>query len=566
MGDLSPGGPRGPHHWQAILPVSAIVALVTLVGLMVVAWFWTFGMMWLRWYPAWANAHKSLKVRLTAGDSYYTHGPIVPLVCLGLAYMVYKRVGMPVRRSRSSTALGWVCLLGFLGLHVLSVYARVMFVSGFCIVGVLGSLTMLMGGWTFLRAYALPIAFLGFMIPLPMDLIANINFGLKSIAGQAAVWVTNHMLGIPALIDGAHVHLAPYPDGSPKMLVIENACSGLRSIIALTFFASLFAMVCRVKGPWRLLMLALAVPVAVFSNIVRITGLNTVAHHFGTDATAPGSLYHDFSGLGVFAIALGVLFGIEKLVLIASEKLNRNWTEPKLLGFLDRLPKFLPSTLIRVGPGGTYGLVIGLMLVFSMTAVGSVVWSRQSVAQTRSNMAANAVPPELRIGDRVFDGMDFEQSDRIRTILETDDILSRRFDCMTTGETLELLVVFSRDNRKGTHAPEVCLEANGERIASKSIRPISSGHLTNLKMRELVTRKGDRETLHLYTYKCGDSYTPSYWTQQAVIFANGITARNTAGALIRFQTPIYDQRLDTARQLLVDAAEMTLQEIDNNLP
>ena len=42
-------------------------------------------------------------------------------------------------------------------------------------------------------------------------------------------------------------------------------------MISLICFAALFALICRAKGFWRIVMLALAVPVAVVCNIARIT-------------------------------------------------------------------------------------------------------------------------------------------------------------------------------------------------------------------------------------------------------------------------------------------------------
>ena len=82
-------------------------------------------------------------------------------------------------------------------------------------------------------------------------------------------------------------------------------------MISLTFFASLFALVCRLRGGWRWVLLLMAVPIAIASNVVRIASLDMVASKYGVDAAGEESWFHGFSGLAVFAVALAILFGLE---------------------------------------------------------------------------------------------------------------------------------------------------------------------------------------------------------------------------------------------------------------
>jgi len=282
--------------------------LLMLAALLAAGWFHTFCEMWLRWFPAWHTQGYSLTQRLGGGDSYYSHGPLVPAVSLLIAYLIHQRVGMPSNRTRSASAVGWLLLIGSLMLHLISVYARVTFVSGFAFIGVVGAMALLGGGWVRVRAYWLPIVFLVFMVPLPMNWIADLNFQLKTTASGIALWIAVRAMGIPAVQDGSFVYL-----GDGKMLVIENVCGGLRSLISLVCFASLFALICRVKGWWRVFMLAMSVPVAIGCNVVRIVSLMVVAHHFGIKAAGPEGWYHDMSGLLVFVLALGVLFALKTM-------------------------------------------------------------------------------------------------------------------------------------------------------------------------------------------------------------------------------------------------------------
>ena len=76
----------------------------------------------------------------------------------------------------------------------------------------------------------------------------------------------------------------------------------------------------------------------------------------------------------------------------------------------------------------------------------------------------------------------------------------------------------------------------------------------------ITQRSGGRLTYHLYTYKCGNSYTPSFFMQQATIFFNGLLNRYAAGALIRFTVPVESSDLDDAtslRRLQTDAFRLS---------
>ena len=524
-------------------------------GLMAAGWWLTFYEMWHRWFPAWHSKVMTLSDRLTEGDSYYTHGPLVPLTSLGIAWYIYKRVGLPVERTRGSTAAGWFALGVFLFFHLISVYARVTFVSGFAFVGVIGALVLLWGGWPLLKAYGLPVAFLAFMVPLPEVWIGDLNFRLKFIAGGASVWLLERVFRIPAVIDGSFVFLP-----GDKTLVVENVCGGLRSLISLVWFASLFAMVCRVKGCWRYFMLAMAVPVAIACNVVRITSLNLVAHNFTVADAGPGSAFHDLSGLLVFAVALGILFGLERVIILANNQLGRQWVDDRLLGFLEKIRDSVTGHHHRLGPVRSGVAVMGVATGLSLW------WTLQPVGVDIPEEIDAVVPKTFTVDGDTFYGQDHDLDEKTLIILEWPDYLYRQYRCDRTGERIDLLLVFSANNRKGTHPPEVCIEGGGDRIIEKEVRRVDIPRVGEISMRELLTQRTDYLSYFLYAYKSGDHYTHSFFGQQFWIFVNGLTARNTAGALIRFSSPAPRGKTQHTRDLVTAAAQQLMPEIDERLP
>lgn len=174
------------------------------------------------------------------------------------------------------------------------------------------------------------------------------------------------------------------------------------------------------------------------------------------------------------------------------------------------------------------------------------------VTQTRttrmSDVARNALPTMLREEERLWTSADLALSDREMDILETRDYVFRTYDD-GMEPPVDLCVVFSEDNRKGTHPPDVCLEGGGSRIVEHSERRVAAEDIS-LPIRELVTRSRGKSTYFCYFYKCGESYTNSFYEQQAKIIWYGLLHRNADGALIRFSTPIDEANggLEAARQ------------------
>ena len=114
------------------------------------------------------------------------------------------------------------------------------------------------------------------------------------------------LLGIPVVREGFQLHFIS------SSLVIGNPCSGLRSLLALMALGSLFAHLYKGALWKRLVLFAATIPIALFSNILRVTALSLVAGHYGSDAAT--GIVHDVSGIFVFVIALVLLFGLGRLL------------------------------------------------------------------------------------------------------------------------------------------------------------------------------------------------------------------------------------------------------------
>lgn len=531
----------------------AVLVWLVLFGGLAAAFGHNIAEMWTRWFPAWRHVDWSLYDRLVEGDSYYTHGPLVPVVSLIITLLLLRFTRVPVRPRR---LLGGVVLgLGLL-VHLAACLARVNFVSGFALIGVLAGLVLLLWGSAALRRLWFPLAFLAFMVPLPEVTISQLNFTLKMFAADWGVRLAN-FIGIVVVRSGNHVFL----EGT-KQLVVGNVCGGLRSLISVIAFGAIYAYVCRLRGFWRIGLFLMSVPVAVVSNSLRIVGLIVVTEIW--DAETASGWFHDASGVLIFVLAYLMMFGLERLVLWIRKVAGRPAEVVPLFQGAVRGPEDegQGGRLVRATRARPGWVAAGVV----MLAAGGAWWFSRSMPSVWSQqMAARAVPAELAVGGQAWVGYDVPLDERELIILETRDYLNRRY--VGPGRPpVDFSVVFSQDNRKGTHPPDVCLEGAGSDIIAKrdvTVRGADTGR--GIPCRELVVGAGAQRLYVLYTYKCADTYTRSFWRQQFVIFLNGLLRRSASGALIRVSTPIVDD-LTAARRRAMQFLGVAMPYLHRGLP
>jgi len=95
-------------------------------------------------------------------------------------------------------------------------------------------------------------------------------------------------------------------------LEVAEACSGIRSLVAYLMLGVLFAYLMNSSMKRRFILVFSAVPLAFFSNLVRVTTTGILAHFFGS-RVARGFL-HEFSGMAIFAFGFILLFVVYKLL------------------------------------------------------------------------------------------------------------------------------------------------------------------------------------------------------------------------------------------------------------
>lgn len=261
--------------------------LIILLALTVVAYIPTFSWMVERW---------SVK------DTYYSHGFLIPFISL---YIIWLKREELIKSKINSSSLGWLIFLGSMLIHLVCVRFRISFMSGFSFIGALSGLVLLFLGKDYLKKLMFPISFLIFMVPLPMVAIANLSFRLKIFAAQVSTFIINR-LGVPAIREGSVIKT------QHSYVMVEDPCSGIRSLIALIALGALMAYFSDLTKKKKIILFISSIPIAVSTNIIRIVALTLASEMYG-DKFATGT-FHNIMGVLVFVFAFAGLALVAKLL------------------------------------------------------------------------------------------------------------------------------------------------------------------------------------------------------------------------------------------------------------
>ncbi len=225
----------------------------------------------------------------------YSHGFIVGPLAI---YFGWER---RAKLSRAKIEPSWwgvlPLALGATSLAIGRLGVELMAMRASFVMTVIGLVLLLLGKEVF-RILAFPLCFLFLMVPLPGSLVNVIAFPLQLIAADVAVQAL-YWLHIPALREGNIIHLAN------TELFVAEACSGLRSLMALGTLAVVFAYFFRRNNWERIVIVLSAIPIAILVNAFRVAITGILTYRMG-----PGAAYgviHQTEGLFTFGLAFMLL-------------------------------------------------------------------------------------------------------------------------------------------------------------------------------------------------------------------------------------------------------------------
>jgi len=231
------------------------------------------------------------------------HGPIV--LATGLWLLWREHTKSEAQRKPGNLALGAGLLVSLLAIYVVARITGILEIEALAMYGALIASAYLIVGWHVLRTIWFPLVYLALALPPPDSVVAAVTQPIKIQISSAAVSVL-HALGYPIASSGVKIQIAQYE------LLVAAACAGLNSIIRLGAICLLYGYLRhRSNFPAFVAVVVAVIPVAVFSNFIRVLILILVTY-YGGESAAQGFV-HDFAGLTMFAVALLTIFILDSL-------------------------------------------------------------------------------------------------------------------------------------------------------------------------------------------------------------------------------------------------------------
>lgn len=243
-------------------------------------------------------------------DADMGHGFFVPIIAGYIAWQKRSKIeGLAPRPSWWGLPVllwgGLQLYLGTLGAELYTTRTSVVF-------SIAGAV-LLLGGTKYLRIFWFPIFLLFFMVPIPAVVYNEITFPLQLLASRVAENAIS-FLGIPIIREGNVLELA-----SQKLDVVE-ACSGIRSLLTLTFLSLVYGYFCEKRTWLRAVLFFSTIPIAIAANAARVTITGVLANF--RPELAEG-LFHEAQGWVIFMVAFAILAGLHQLLVRGAKMMEK---------------------------------------------------------------------------------------------------------------------------------------------------------------------------------------------------------------------------------------------------
>jgi EpsI family protein len=310
-------------------------------------------------------------------------------------------------------------------------------------------LTLVLGGWRHLRRLAFPLVFVLFALPIPNRVLVPLQFYLQSATTAAAAAVLP-ALGVPVERTGFVLGL---PGGD---LGVAEACSGVRSVTALTAIAAFVAHLRGFGPPRGLLLLALSVPVIAAVNAFRVVLSGLIQEHAGPEYIQ--GYWHEALGVGMVLVGLGLVVALAKL-LGGRAGPGR-----------ERREDVSPTAPVARAPGSPRTAVVFLALS-AVAAVAAQFLGSGSEQEVVTSAPLDQVPYQL--GN--WKGEDMPIPEYVREMLTYDTATYRVYRDLGYEAHTWVIYWSSRNMVKGYHHPDVCWPNKGFRLLEREVEPVRVG-------------------------------------------------------------------------------------------
>lgn len=241
------------------------------------------------------------------GDPAYSHALLIPFFC---AFLVWRRREQWRLAEKKPSTAGLILVLAAIALLYIASIGAELFLSRISLVMLVAGIVLFVWGRVHARVVAFPLTFLLFAFPLPALLYNQLVLPLQLLSSRLATAGLEHMTTVPVLREG-NVLILPHCS-----LEVVEACSGIRSLMALVALAAGYAYLTERNNWVRTALVTAMIPIAIVGNGARVVCVALLANYLG--ARTVDSLLHPVSGVVIFLVSVTMLlalhFGISTML------------------------------------------------------------------------------------------------------------------------------------------------------------------------------------------------------------------------------------------------------------
>jgi exosortase len=237
----------------------------------------------------WMNAVYATNPDANGTDD--SHGKLIPFVVLALFWWKREKLlALPLRLWWPGLGLVFLALI----MHILAYWTQLPKISIVALfIGIYG-LTGVAWGPLWLRESFFPFCLFAFAVPLGWSAV-SVTFPLRVLVCK----ITEVFCGYVLQIDIHRVGTTLLDPSGRWQYEVAAACSGIRSLFATIAVAIIYAMLSFHHWWKRGLLIASAVPLAVFGNVIRMLTIVLAAEIWGQET---GNKVHDGGPLGIYSL------------------------------------------------------------------------------------------------------------------------------------------------------------------------------------------------------------------------------------------------------------------------
>ena len=223
-----------------------------------------------------------------------------------IAFMVWKQRRSIVFKSDKGSLFGLVIVLLSIFAYLVSLHAHIQSIASISMVTTIVGMLVYIIGFRCVSELSMPLLLLLLLIPIPSLIYSKATLPLQLKVSQTSE-ILLRLFQVPIFREG---NVLEIPD---KVFEVVQACSGMRSIISLVTLSLIIGFFTLERGWSKLILLLSSIPVAIFTNIIRLVVMVLAFHYYKFDLSTGTS--HTVMGLSLFILALIIIVALQRMIV-----------------------------------------------------------------------------------------------------------------------------------------------------------------------------------------------------------------------------------------------------------